>query len=90
MAKKLLIIDDEADIREVARASLEIVGGFSVLIAVASAHRAAAFEACRWLIDTCAPGGGYILSMGVSVDKVNPENILAIVQTAKEYGAYSQ
>jgi molybdopterin synthase catalytic subunit len=24
----------------------------SVLIAVASAHRAAAFEACRWLIDT--------------------------------------
>ena len=33
MAKKLLIIDDEADIREVARASLEIVGGFSVLTA---------------------------------------------------------
>jgi molybdopterin synthase catalytic subunit len=24
----------------------------SVVIAVASAHRAAAFEACRWLIDT--------------------------------------
>ena len=43
---------------------------------------------CRWLIDTCAPGGGYILSMGVSVDKVNPENILAIVQTAREYGIY--
>ncbi len=28
------------------------VGETSVLIAVASAHRAAAFEACRWLIDT--------------------------------------
>jgi molybdopterin synthase catalytic subunit len=28
------------------------VGESSVLIAVASAHRAAAFEACRWLIDT--------------------------------------
>src|SRR5712692_5663298 len=27
-------------------------GETSVLIAVASAHRAAAFEACRWLIDT--------------------------------------
>ena len=28
------------------------VGETSVLIAVASAHRTAAFEACRWLIDT--------------------------------------
>ena len=28
------------------------VGETSVLIAVASAHRAQAFEACRWLIDT--------------------------------------
>ncbi len=29
-----------------------MVGETSVLIVVASAHRAAAFEACRWLIDT--------------------------------------
>jgi len=28
------------------------IGGTSVLIAVASAHRVAAFDACRWLIDT--------------------------------------
>jgi molybdopterin synthase catalytic subunit len=28
------------------------VGETSVLIAVASGHRAQAFEACRWLIDT--------------------------------------
>jgi MoaE-MoaD fusion protein len=28
------------------------IGQTSVLIAVASAHRAAAFEACRWIIDT--------------------------------------
>jgi molybdopterin converting factor subunit 1 len=28
------------------------VGDISVLIVVASAHRAAAFDACRWLIDT--------------------------------------
>jgi molybdopterin synthase catalytic subunit len=28
------------------------VGETSVLVAVASAHRGAAFEACRWLIDT--------------------------------------
>jgi molybdopterin synthase catalytic subunit len=28
------------------------IGESSVYIAVASAHRAAAFEACRWIIDT--------------------------------------
>jgi molybdopterin synthase catalytic subunit len=28
------------------------IGEASVLIVVASAHRAAAFDACRWLIDT--------------------------------------
>jgi molybdopterin synthase catalytic subunit len=28
------------------------IGETSVLIIVASAHRGAAFEACRWLIDT--------------------------------------
>jgi len=28
------------------------IGETSVLVAVASAHRGAAFEACRWLIDT--------------------------------------
>ena len=28
------------------------IGGISVLIAVASAHRGAAFDACRWIIDT--------------------------------------
>jgi len=28
------------------------IGETSVLIAVVSAHRAAAFDACRWLIDT--------------------------------------
>ena len=28
------------------------IGEISILIAVASAHRAAAFDACRWLIDT--------------------------------------
>jgi molybdopterin synthase catalytic subunit len=29
-----------------------MVGETSILIVVASAHRGAAFEACRWLIDT--------------------------------------
>jgi len=42
-------------VREVAlvhRLGRLTVGETSVLIAVASAHRGAAFDACRWLIDT--------------------------------------
>src|SRR5262249_24873326 len=40
------------DVRLVHRLGRLAIGEASVLIVVASAHRAAAFEACRWLIDT--------------------------------------
>lgn len=48
-AKQQFQIRDVAIVHRLGR--LEI-GETSVLIVVASAHRAAAFEACRWLIDT--------------------------------------
>ena len=57
--KQLQTLSDQArsqfQIREVAivhRLGRLAIGETSVLIAVASAHRAAAFDACRWLIDT--------------------------------------
>ena len=40
------------DVTLVHRLGRLMVGETSVLIAVASAHRGPAFEACRWLIDT--------------------------------------
>jgi molybdopterin synthase catalytic subunit len=40
------------DVAIVHRLGRLTVGETSVLIVVASAHRAAAFDACRWLIDT--------------------------------------
>jgi molybdopterin synthase catalytic subunit len=40
------------DVALVHRLGRLLVGETSVLIVVASAHRAAAFDACRWLIDT--------------------------------------
>ncbi len=33
MAKTMLVIDDDRDIREVAKTSLELVGGFTVIVA---------------------------------------------------------
>jgi len=45
-------------------------------------------EGCRQLIDTCAPGGGYILTASASMNRGNPENLRAMMEAAKEYGVY--
>jgi uroporphyrinogen-III decarboxylase len=37
-------------------------------------------------IDTCAPGGGYIVSNGAFFDQAKAENVKAMVDFAKEYG----
>jgi hypothetical protein len=40
------------------------------------------------LIDTCAKGGGYILGNGTVTEQAKPENLHAMIDTAKEYGVY--
>jgi hypothetical protein len=45
---------------------------------------------CRKLIETCAPGGGYILTGGTTFDMAKPENIRALMAAAKEYGVYKK
>jgi uroporphyrinogen-III decarboxylase len=43
---------------------------------------------CRNLIETCAPGGGYILSGGANIDEGDPDNLRAMMEAVKEYGIY--
>jgi uroporphyrinogen-III decarboxylase len=45
-------------------------------------------EYCRKLIETCAPGGGYILTGGASSAEAKAENLRAMMEAAKEYGKY--
>jgi hypothetical protein len=45
-------------------------------------------EHCRKLIETCAPGGGYILSPGAHAENPKLENLFAIVEAVNEYGYY--
>ncbi len=52
LAKQALANFAIHDVRLVHRLGRLQIGESSVYIAVASAHRAAAFDACRWLIDT--------------------------------------
>jgi uroporphyrinogen-III decarboxylase len=43
---------------------------------------------CRRLIETCAPGGGYMLSGGSTFDMAKPENLRAMMEAVKEFGKY--
>ncbi len=45
-------------------------------------------EYTKWLIETCAPGGGYILALGSGIDKCDPANLHAVVEAGLEYGKY--
>ena len=40
------------------------------------------------LIDTCAPGGGFVLGTGVVVDDAQAANLHAMFDTGKTYGVY--
>ncbi len=40
------------------------------------------------LIDDCAPGGGYLMMNGASLDECKAENLKAMIDTTKEYGVY--
>jgi len=43
---------------------------------------------CRRLIETCAPGGGYILTGAAGMNEGNPDNLRAMMEAAREYGVY--
>jgi uroporphyrinogen-III decarboxylase len=45
-------------------------------------------ECAKNLIEICAPGGGYMLRPGASVDEAKMENLIAMFDAAKEYGMY--
>jgi uroporphyrinogen-III decarboxylase len=45
---------------------------------------------CHKLIDSCAPGGGYILAGGASIDKGNIPNLKAMMQSSLEFGVYKK
>jgi uroporphyrinogen-III decarboxylase len=47
-------------------------------------------ECCRRLIETCAPGGGYILTGGATATEARPENLRTFMEAAKEYGVYGK
>jgi uroporphyrinogen-III decarboxylase len=45
-------------------------------------------EYCQRLMDTAGKNGGFILSSAANLDDVKPDNARALIDCAREYGAY--
>ena len=66
-----------------------IVGNIDCGRLLSQAPAAEVREVTRETIRIAAPGGGYCLSSSNSIhSSVKPENLLAMVQTLREYGEY--
>lgn len=46
-------------------------------------------EYCEKILKGCKKGGGLILTNGSSIDEAKPENVKAMIDSAKKYGLYS-
>ncbi len=64
-----------------------IVGNVPVSVVITGTAKEVK-ESCRKLIETCAPGGGYVLAAGASATEARAENLRAFMEAAKEYGVY--
>lgn len=88
--RKLLIVDDEDDIREVAQLSLEMVAGWEVVTASSGALGIQAAEAERpdgILLDVMMPGMDGPATFGALRDNPATAGIPVILLTAKVQAA---
>jgi uroporphyrinogen-III decarboxylase len=78
---------DMAKAKEIVGRDACIAGNLSTSV-LCTGTRQEVKERCRRLIETCAPGGGYILAGGAAIDEGDPDNLRAMTEAAKEYGTY--
>lgn len=86
MGRRILIVDDEDDIREVAAMALEVVGGFAVLAASSGAEaleRAREERPDAILLDVMMPGLDGPTTHARLQDDVATREIPVILLTAK-------
>jgi hypothetical protein len=78
---------DMVKAREVLGDGIAIRGGVPVSLLVAGTP-ADVREHCRRLIETAARGGGFIMDASSGLDDAKPENVKALFDATREYGAY--
>lgn len=76
---------------DMARAK-KVLGGHSCIMGdvpatmLAYGEPQAVVDYCKKLIDTCAPGGGFIMDSGTMIDNAKVENVEAMFETTFTYG----
>ena len=93
MLHKLLVIDDESDIREVAKLSLQLTEGWTVMTAnggPAGAALALSMEPDAILLDVMMPGMDGPTTLRALQKQVGTESIPVIFLTAKVQAADRQ
>jgi len=81
---------DQTDL-SLAKSTIGKVACISGNMPVSLLHAASPVEVAaytRKMIGAAGEGGGYILDLGASLDDGRPENLKAMVETAREYGVY--
>jgi uroporphyrinogen-III decarboxylase len=78
---------DMARAKSVLGGNVCIAGNVPSSLLCTSTHREVK-EYCRKLIETCGQDGGYLLTGGAAIDRGNTDNLRAMMEAAKEYGAY--
>jgi uroporphyrinogen-III decarboxylase len=65
------------------------IAGNVANILLAHGKKQEVIDYTKRLIDTCAPGGGFMLDSGAVVDDAKAENLMALFETADSYGKSS-
>jgi uroporphyrinogen-III decarboxylase len=83
---------DQTDMREVKKrfTGWACFGGNVPVSLLKAAKPEAVADYVKRLIDEVGQDGGYFLSPGAVVDDAEPENLHALIDTAKAYGVYRQ
>jgi uroporphyrinogen-III decarboxylase len=83
------------EVMDMARAK-KILGGVSCICGnvptslLVTGTAAQVRESCQKLIETCAPGGGYILTGGAGMNVGDANNLHVMMDAAREFGKYKK
>jgi CheY-like chemotaxis protein len=89
MSRTVLIVDDEPDIREVAKLSLEAIGGWRVLTASGGregVEQAVAERPDAMLLDAMMPDLDGPATLGLLRERLSAEELPVVMLTAKARG----
>ena len=87
VSAELMSLPDLVKAKKILGGHMAIQGGVPPTILQAGSPQEVE-ELCKKLIKTVGKNGGFILGPGSAIDYAKPENIKAMVDTAKKYGRY--